>query len=130
MIHGAGFDELDARTLYRILRLRAEVFVVEQDCPYLDPDGRDTEAETLHLWADPDPTAPTVAAALRVLAEPDGSRRIGRLVTAAGRRGQGLAGIDAQARLEPWYAGRGFTRAGEEFLEDGIAHVPMRLHVR
>ena len=88
-----------------------------------------------------------MAAALRVLAEPDGSRRIGRLVTAAGRRGQGLAGmlldralasippgtgvvLDAQSRLERWYAGRGFTRAGEEFLEDGIAHVPMRLHVR
>ena len=147
MIRGAGFDELDARTLYRILRLRAEVFVVEQDCPYLDPDGRDAEPGTLHLWVDPDPGAPTVAAALRVVVEPDGSRRIGRLVTSAGHRGHGLAGmlldralasipagtgvvLDAQSRLEPWYAGRGFTRAGEEFLEDGIAHVPMRLHVR
>ena len=143
MIRGAGFDELDARTLYRILRLRAEVFVVEQDCPYLDPDGRDAEPGTLHLWVDPDPGAPTVAAALRVVVEPDGSRRIGRVVTAPDHRGRGLAGtlldralalvpagsgvvLDAQARLEPWYAERGFTRVGEEFLEDGIAHVPMR----
>jgi ElaA protein len=143
VIRGAGFDELGARTLYRILRLRAEVFVVEQDCPYLDPDGRDAEPGTLHLWADPDPSAPTVAAALRMVVEPDGSRRIGRVVTASDHRGQGLAGmlldralalvppgrgvvLDAQARLEPWYAVRGFTRVGEEFVEDGIAHVPMR----
>jgi ElaA protein len=143
VICGAGFDDLDARTLYRILRLRAEVFVVEQDCPYLDPDGCDAEPSALHLWVDPDPTAPTVAAALRVLVEPDGTRRIGRVVTAPDHRGQGLAGklldralelvppgagvvLDAQAHLEPWYTERGFTRAGEEFVEDGIAHVPMR----
>jgi ElaA protein len=143
VIYGAGFDELDARTLYRILRLRAEVFVVEQDCPYLDPDGRDAEPGALHLWVDPDPAAPTVAAALRVLVEPDGSRRIGRVVTAPDHRRQGLAGVlldralalvppgagvvlDAQAQLEPWYAERGFARAGEDFVEDGIAHVPMR----
>jgi len=90
VIRGAGFDELDARTLYRILRLRAEVFVVEQDCPYLDPDGRDAEPGTLHLWVDPDPGAPTVAAALRVVVEPDGSRRIGRVVTAPDHRRAGV----------------------------------------
>ena len=107
MIRGAGFDELDARTLYRILRLRAEVFVVEQDCPYLDPDGRDAEPGTLHLWVDPDPGAPTVAAALRVVVEPDGSRRIGRVVTAPDHRGQGLAGMLLDRAVELVPPGRG-----------------------
>ncbi len=119
------------------------MFVVEQECPYLDPDGRDMEPGTVHLWADPEPSAPTVAAALRVLTQPDGTRRIGRVVTAADRRGTGLAGklldhalglvppgtpveLDAQLRLEPWYEGWGFARSGDEFLEDGIVHVPMR----
>jgi ElaA protein len=143
MIGNAGFDELDSRTLYRILRLRSEVFVVEQACVYLDLDGRDVEPGTLHLWADPDPSSPTVAAALRVLTERDGSRRIGRVVTAAGHRGLGFAGtlmdhalklipahaaviLDAQAGLEAWYEHWGFERSGDDFVEDGIVHVPMR----
>jgi ElaA protein len=144
MIRSAGFDELDARTLYRILRLRSEVFVVEQECAYPDIDGRDTEPDALHLWAEPDPASPIVAAALRVLVEPDGTRRIGRVVTAGDQRGQGLAGLlmdealglippaadivlDAQSRLEQWYEGWGFARSGDDFVEDGIVHVPMRL---
>jgi len=147
MIHAAGFDQLDTRTLYRILRLRSEVFVVEQACVYLDLDGRDTEPGTIHVWADPVEEAPSVAAALRLLAEPDGARRIGRVVTAAQERGLGLAGalveraltlvpaaspviLDAQLRLEDWYGGWGFERTGPDFDEDGIVHVPMRRAAR
>jgi ElaA protein len=141
VIHAAGFDELDPRTLYGILRLRAEVFVVEQACAFLDPDGRDTEPGTLHVWHDAG-EAGTVAAALRVLAEPGGGRQVGRIVTAPERRGQGLAGalvdralelvpagcaveLTAQSRLERWYERWGFARAGDDFVEDGIPHVRM-----
>jgi ElaA protein len=147
MIHAAGFDQLDPRTLYRILRLRSEVFVVEQACVYLDLDGRDMEPATIHVWADPVEEAPTVAAALRLLADADGAWRIGRVVTAAEERGLGLAGVlieraltlvpasapvvlDAQLRLEGWYRGWGFERTGPDFDEDGIVHVPMRRPAR
>ncbi len=119
-----------------MLCLRAEVFVVEQDCPYQDPDGRDLEPGVHHLWTDgPD-------AYLRILDEGAGVHRIGRVVTAPAARGRGLAAalmtralelvgdgpvvLDAQAQLEGWYARFGFTTAGPAFLEDGIPHVPMR----
>jgi ElaA protein len=134
----ARFADLDAGTLYALLRLRAEVFVVEQGCPYLDPDGRDEEPGTRHLWfAD----AGAVIAALRLLDEGGGVHRIGRVVTAPTARGQGLAArltdralalaggavvLDAQERLVPWYEGFGFAVDGPLFVEDGIAHVPMR----
>lgn len=136
----AGFAELDAATLYALLRLRVDVFVVEQRCPYPELDGRDPEPATRHLWLERD-GAPV--AYLRVLAEPDGAARIGRVVVAPGARGAGLAGrlltaalamvgerecrLDAQAPLVGLYARFGFTATGPEHLEDGIPHVPMRL---
>jgi len=142
-VHVASFAELTPLTLYRILRLRSSVFSVEQACAYNDLDGRDIEAATLHLWFDIDPAGPTVTAALRLLTQPDGSHKLGRVVTAPSSRGQGRAGalldramtivagdaavtLDAQCRLEPWYARWGFVRCGADFDEDGIAHTPMR----
>jgi len=141
MIHDAGPDAIAPRTLYRILRLRSEVFVVEQACAFLDLDGRDLEPSTVHVWADPDPAAATVAAALRVVRD-DGAVRVGRVATAAAWRRRGLASalvahalalagpapvvLDAQAPLVEWYRRWGFERAGEAFVEDGIPHVPMR----
>lgn len=135
MISEAGHD-IDAAALYAALCLRAEVFVVEQDCPYLDPDGRDLEPGVRHLWT------PGPASYLRILDEGGGLHRIGRVVTAPGARGRGQAAalmaralelvgdgpvvLDAQAPLEGWYAGFGFARAGPPFVEDGIPHVPMR----
>jgi len=141
MIQDAGPGAVDPRTLYRILRLRSEVFVVEQACAFLDLDGRDLEPSTVHVWADPDPAAPTVAAALRVVRD-EGSARIGRVATAARWRRHGLASalvshalgligpapvvLDAQAPLVGWYRRWGFEPAGAGFEEDGIPHVPMR----
>jgi ElaA protein len=138
-VFGARFDELDNRTLYAILRLRAEVFVVEQECAFNDVDGRDSEAGAQHVWVERDGN---VVAYLRVLEERDGSARIGRVVTAASARGEqlgdavmeaalaGLAGrtivLDAQSRLVPWYERLGFSVSGAEFVEDGILHTPMR----
>jgi ElaA protein len=130
--------ELPATALYGILRLRSEVFVVEQDCAYLDPDGRDLEPSTRHLWIEDEGT---VVAALRVLHDADGATSIGRVVTAAAHRSQGLAAdlvrtalattttrpvrINAQSQLVEWYRRFGFEVSGDEFVEDGIPHTPM-----
>ena len=137
-IRTARFAELEARTMYELLRLRCTTFVVEQHCAYLDLDGRDLEPETVHLWCDQDGTPVTY---LRVLREQDGSARIGRVCTAATHRGKGYAGtlvtaalaligpagcrIEAQAQLVDYYARFGFVVSGLEYLEDDIPHVPM-----
>ena len=138
-LHVATFAQLTPATLYALLRLRVDVFVVEQHCPYPELDGRDDEPGTRHVWlADGD--APT--AYLRMLAEPDGAARIGRVCVAGSARGSGLARrlmrdaldlvgdrpcvLDAQAHLVGFYAGLGFTPTGPEFMDDGIPHVPMR----
>jgi ElaA protein len=133
----ASFADLDAGTLYAILKLRSEVFVVEQACVYLDPDGRDTEPGTRHLWIE---RAGAIRAYLRIL-DDGGVPRIGRVVTAPDARGSGLAGalvtealkvvgdrpsvLDAQAHLKNFYGRFGFRQTGPEYVEDGIPHVPM-----
>lgn len=134
------FDELTARELHDVLRLRTDVFVVEQACPYPELDGRDVEPGTEHHWiAD---AGLTVACYARTLHDPGGVVRIGRVVTAPAVRGRGLAAVmmralvdrhgdaplvlDAQSHLAEWYRAFGFVPAGDEFVEDGIPHVPMR----
>lgn len=135
----AAFADLDPETLYALLRLRVDVFVVEQRCPYPELDGRDTEPATRHLWLE---LSRTPVAYLRILAEPDGTARIGRVVVAAPYRGRGYAGrlleaahahvgprpcvLSAQSHLAGFYARYGYRVTGPEFLEDGIPHVPMR----
>jgi ElaA protein len=139
-IRDALAADLDAATLYRILALRSAVFVVEQNCPYLDPDGRDLEPTARQVWAERDDE---VLATLRVLTDDGRTARIGRVATARAARGEGLAArlmdhalrltgeldvvLDAQTYLYEWYRRFGFERAGDDFVEDGIPHVPMRL---
>ncbi|MBG0560016.1 GNAT family N-acetyltransferase [Actinoplanes aureus] len=136
-IRVASFRNLDTTTLYGILKLRADVFVVEQDCVYPDLDGRDTEPGTRHVWAERDGA---VRAYLRIL-DDGGVERIGRVVTAPDARGNGLAGrllaealtiigsrpsvLHAQAHLAAFYSRYGFVQTGPEYVEDGIPHVPM-----
>lgn len=139
-VRSAGLRDLDPLTLYALLRLRTDVFVVEQECPYPELDGRDTEPDTVHLWVESDGEP---VATLRVLAEDEGAAyRVGRVATRADHRGRGYATalvrealrrvggapveIDAQTYLEEWYARLGFRRSGPDFLEDGIPHLPMR----
>jgi ElaA protein len=133
-----AFDELPARTAYDVWRLRQQVFVVEQDCPYPDLDGRDLEPTTRHVVLLEDGA---VVGTLRVLDDGDWAR-IGRVVVAPAARGRGLAALmmdeavalcgdrevrlDAQTGLTAFYAGYGFEVAGPEFDEDGVMHVPMR----
>jgi ElaA protein len=140
VLREARFAELTPAELYGILRLRVDVFVVEQTCPYPELDGRDTEPGTVHLWYADD--AGTTLATIRVLENGD-DRAIGRVATAAAARGQGLSArlvrrgielcggrtvdIGAQAYLESWYERFGFVRSGPDYLEDGIPHLPMRL---
>jgi ElaA protein len=138
VVHDRPLAEVDPVILYGILRLRSAVFVVEQDCVFLDPDGRDLEPGCRQLWlAGPDGE---VVATARIL--DDGDRRtIGRIVTDRAHRSAGLAArlldhalatsappwhLEAQARLAAWYERFGFEVAGAEYVEDGIAHVPMR----
>lgn len=137
-VRTASFDDLDPRTAYDVWRLRQQVFVVEQDCPYPDLDGRDLEPATRHVVLLDDDG--TVLGTLRVLDDGEWSR-IGRVVVAPSARGRGLAALmmdeamalcgdrevrlDAQAGLTAFYAGYGFEVSGPEFDEDGIMHVPM-----
>ena len=132
-----GFDELPPRTAYEVWRLRQQVFVIEQDCPYPDLDGRDLEEATRHVVLLEDDA---VLGTLRVLDDGDAAR-IGRVVVAPSARGRGLAGrlmdaamavcgdreirLDAQTGLTGFYAAYGFAVTGPEFDEDGIMHVPM-----
>lgn len=143
-VHRGWTADLDLATVYRILRLRVDVFVVEQSCPYPELDGRDLEPTTRQLWIADDDGA--VLATLRLLEDgpaPDGdpTYRIGRVCTDRAHRGQGQSArlietalaevgrrpcrIEAQTYLTSMYARFGFVAEGEEYLEDGIPHVSM-----
>lgn len=140
--HAAPVSEIAATTLYRILWLRVEVFVVEQQAAYGELDGRDIEPGAHLLWAEENGA---VLATLRVLDEKN-AWRIGRVATAEAARGRGIAAelmqraialceeadaarplvLDAQEHLAGWYARFGFAISGDAFVEDDIPHVPMR----
>ncbi|MEJ6001749.1 GNAT family N-acetyltransferase [Paucibacter soli] len=137
----ARLDELDAPTLYAVLRLRAEVFVVEQRCVYLDPDGKDLDAWHLLGRAEDG----SLLAYARLLEAEEGPK-IGRVVTAAAARGAGqgralmlealatcerlwpgrAVGLQAQAYLQDFYTSLGFAPVSQVYEEDGIPHIDMR----
>ncbi|WBU37065.1 GNAT family N-acetyltransferase [Homoserinibacter sp. YIM 151385] len=141
-IRRAPAAELDPVTLYRILELRVQVFIVEQAAAYPDLDGRDIEPGAELLWAEEDGR---VLATVRVLHEGD-AMRIGRVATALEARSRGVAStlmraaverceelapaspieLGAQAHLADWYGRFGFRPTGELYEEDGIPHTGMR----
>ena len=129
--------------LYDMLSLRVDIFVVEQSCIYRELDGLDKTAK--HLLVTQGEKA---VGCLRVL-PPDPSEpraRIGRVAVASGWRNHGLARsmvtntidavglefpstgicLDAQTYLREFYLSLGFEVCGDEFLEDGIPHIPMQ----
>lgn len=135
------FEALNVHRLYALLALRQRVFVVEQDCVYLDSDGDDLTALHLLVWH-----GEMLVGCLRVLPATDEQPvRIGRVVVAPEARRTGLGAemmrrgvhvaheahglapirIHAQAHLAGWYATVGFTPTGPLFDEDGIPHVVM-----
>jgi ElaA protein len=138
-------SDLGKEQLYALLKLRSDVFVVEQKCAYPDLDGQDLEGDTYHLmgWEDDQ-----LIAYLRLL-DPQsqgGDVVIGRVLTAPAGRGKGLGHemmeqalkqaekhwpqvpiyLSAQAHLQGYYGRYGFVVAGEEYLEDDIPHIGMR----
>lgn len=137
----AAGDQLDAATMYGLLRLRIEIFIVEQACSWQELDGRDLDPTTRHLWfPDPDGGRDPLGC-LRLLREPD-HWKIGRVCLVPRARGRGLAAglmraaldeigtepcvLDAQSQLVEFYESFGFEVTGPEFVEDGIPHLPMR----
>lgn len=138
-LRSAHLRDLDPVALYRLLALRVDVFVVEQECPYPELDGLDLAPDCLQWWLEEDGEP---VATLRTYADETGVMHLGRVATRADRRGRGYAAtlvraalaevgggpvlIGAQTYLEEWYAGFGFRRDGEDYVEDGIPHLPMR----
>lgn len=135
------FGDLSVDELHAVLKLRCDVFVVEQQCAYADIDGRDPVAR--HLLALDDGDAP--AGALRLLHDPDGMARLGRIVVRADRRGSGLGRrmlaeahaalarqggdgvvrLSAQGHLVAFYRSLGYEPVSGPYLEDGIPHIDM-----
>lgn len=137
-----AFDELSNYELYEVLKLRSEVFVVEQNCVFLDMDDKDTKC--MHLMGF---SENGLAAYSRLV--PAGvsykEMAIGRVVTGTGYRGKGMGKelmelsiekiievfgnspirIGAQVYLKTFYESFGFNINSPEYLEDGIPHVEM-----
>ncbi len=131
--------DLTAAEIHAVLKLRCEVFIVEQDCVYADIDGQDLLDDTIHLWAVEDGE---VLGTIRILRAHSAHPAIGRVVTVPAGRGRGIASaliaqgitlcgptaairLDAQEHLEAWYERFGFRRSGESYMDGKIPHVPM-----
>ncbi len=137
-----AFDELSPRSLYAILQLRNEVFVVEQNCAYQDADNKDLKSLHLAGW-----DQEKLVAYARII--PPGisydEASIGRVVSSPAYRGTGAGKelmnraiehccstfncssikIGAQLYLRNFYGSLGFIPCSEEYLEDGIPHIEM-----
>lgn len=143
--HCLHHTELDTATLYELLALRTQVFVVEQRCPYLETDGQDLLGDTCHLLVR---QGDVLVGYLRLL-DPQrmgGEVVIGRVVIAEAARGSGLGHrlmeralvechqrwpgvpvyLSAQAHLQGYYGRYGFQAVTEVYLEDDIPHIGMR----
>jgi len=137
-----SFEELTNREVHEIMRVRCAVFVVEQNCPYQDVDDADLDA--LHVFLR---SGDEIMAYLRIFEWDEISARIGKVLTM--KRGEGLGAvllkaginavkertdkkeiyIEAQCHAIGFYEREGFAVCSEEFEEDGIAHVQMRLRL-
>lgn len=140
-----SFSELNLKELYDIMVLRQEVFVVEQDCPYLDADGKDLDADHVMIYENAKLIAYTRILAAGV-SYPEYTS-IGRVVNSSTVRGRGIGRklmeysiqkckvkypgipvkISAQVYLKTFYADLGFEDTMERYLEDNIPHMGMIL---
>lgn len=140
-----SFRALDTEEIYDLLKLRVDVFVVEQNCAYHEIDGIDKHPETLHLIGK-DPEGETVSY-LRIIPPKLLFKEvaIGRVVVAKKNRGAGICGtmirmaldrinhiwpdedirIGAQTYLKEFYESHGFCAISDSYLEDGIPHTDM-----
>lgn len=144
--HWRHYDQLSKEELHQILILRQQVFVVEQECAYLDADEHDHQSFHLFATSDNKPEL-QIAAYLRVITPTNGSEdyAIGRVLTRKSERKKGLANnimekafefiaeefssvtikISAQLYLQNFYTRLGFTTTSEPYDEDGIPHIAM-----
>lgn len=138
------FDELTLSQLYKIMVLRQEVFVVEQDCPYLDADNKDQVSHHLCLWSDDDQLLAYARLLPKGVSYPEYAS-IGRVVSSQSVRKAGLGKVLMQAAIEHcnrlfsedsikisaqcylirFYEGFGFQTTGDEYLEDNLPHIAM-----
>ena len=140
VLHKKSFQQLTTDELYELLRVRGEVFVVEQNCVYQDLDGDDQDA--IHLWLMLDDK---IVALARVC--PAGTHMteisIGRVITTERGKGYGkqimlhaidaaiehfgatLIDIEAQEYARGFYEGVGFKQSSDTFMLDGIPHIKM-----
>ena len=144
VLHKKSFKELTVDELYELLRVRSEVFVVEQDCVYQDMDNDDQKS--IHLWLT---VADKVVALARVC--PAGTHMkgisIGRVITTERGKGYGklimlyaidaakehfdakLIDIEAQEYAKGFYESVGFRQSSDTFMLDGIPHIRMTLNI-
>lgn len=138
------FNQLSPAQLYAILKLRSEVFVVEQQCIFLDMDDKDQHCYHLMGWKD-DELVATTRLVPPGISYPEAS--IGRVVSSLSVRRTGIGKelmkrsialatelfktkiivIGAQLYLEKFYSNLGFRKSSEIYLEDGIEHIKMNL---
>jgi len=136
------FDAFNPYELYALLRLRSEVFVVEQNCAFLDADNKDQLCHHLLIYQN-DQLAAYARLVPPAISYPEMS--IGRIVTSLSARGTGLGKelmirsvqacydlfgegdirIGAQVYAVPFYGSIGFVPDGEIYDEDGIDHIEM-----
>lgn len=137
-----GFDQVTNRELYEILRLRVDVFIVEQKCPYPEIDGKDYKA--IHIYLEKEGE---ILAYARVYEE-GGEIHLGRVVAKERRKGHATLilkeairaarekyqaktiTIEAQTYAKKLYEKVGFVEDSEVFLLDGIEHVKMVLQIK
>jgi ElaA protein len=143
-VEAKPWSELTTTELYSILKLRTDVFFLEQQIDEEELDYRDLEPTTTHYWIED--ASHHAIAYLRVLRDPvathlDANHVIGRVVVRADHRGEGLAQellakalerlegqavlLHAQEYIAPLYAKAGFEAFGEVYLEAGIQHISM-----
>ena len=138
------FNELSLQELYDVMALRQEVFVVEQECAYLDADGKDEGAWHL-IGLDKNGKLVAYARLLPKGISYENYPSFGRVATSESIRGKGIGRelmnqvliwmeklfpkenikISAQCYLDKFYKSLGFEIVGDEYLEDGIPHYPM-----
>lgn len=142
LLHRRLSADLAPGLLYALLRLRVEALVVDRGCAYQELDGRDLDATTRHFWLAPESAIDQPQAALRMLERNEREFRIDRVCAArhtnaerCARRlleaalaevGDAVCVIDVQTEVSEFYVAFGFVVAGAEFVEHGIAQVPMR----
>lgn len=145
-LHIKTFDELTTCELYELLRVRSEVFVVEQNCVYQDVDNNDQTA--IHIWLTKNGK---IVAMCRIC--PEGTKlactSIGRVITTKRGKGYGMLimkiairtvmgritdanhiEIEAQLTKQKFYERLGFVATSEPFMMEGLMHLDMRLNLK